>query len=33
MGEKAHNEELNDLNSSPIVVPVIKSRKKRLVGM
>jgi len=27
-GKKPHNEELNDLNSSPIVVRVIKSRKR-----
>jgi len=31
-GEKLHNEELHDLNSSPVVVRVIKSRKKRLAG-
>ena len=26
---KLHNEELNDLNSSPNIVPVIKSRRMR----
>jgi hypothetical protein len=28
-----HNEELNDLHSSPSVVPVIKSRRMRLTDM
>ena len=34
MGErrKLHNEELNDLNSSPVVVWVIKSRRMRWAG-
>jgi hypothetical protein len=30
--EKIHNEELNDLYSSPNIVRVIKSRKMRWVG-
>jgi len=30
---KLHNEELNDLYSSPIIVRVIKSRKIRWMGM
>jgi len=30
---KLHNEELNDLYSSPIVVRVIKSRRMRWAGM
>ena len=29
---KLHNEELHDLNSSPIIVWVIKSRRIRWVG-
>jgi len=29
---KLHNEELNDLYSSPIIIPVIKSRRIRWVG-
>jgi hypothetical protein len=31
-GKKLHNEELNDLYSSPIIVRVIKSRRIRWVG-
>jgi hypothetical protein len=30
---KLHNEELNDLNSSPTIVRVIKSRRMRWAGM
>ena len=30
---KLHNEELNDLYSSPIIVRVIKSRRMRQAGM
>ena len=29
---KLHNEELNDLYSSPNIIPVIKSRRMRWVG-
>ena len=29
---KLHNEELNDLYSSPNIVPVIKTRRMRLAG-
>jgi hypothetical protein len=32
-GRKLHNEELNDLYSSPNIVGVIKSRRMRWVGM
>jgi hypothetical protein len=32
MEKKLHNEELNNLNSSPNIVRIIKSRRKRLPG-